>query len=340
MDNLQNHFRMTRSRRVCPEPCRRVITIGSFDGVHRGHAAVLRETVRHARRMGGQSLAISFNVPPRMILHETIEVELLTTPEERRLLIQNLGVDEVCFLKFSKIFSRKTPRSFFDNVLIKEFSAAGLVVGPDFRFGHNRTGDPRDLARWGEGKIPLWPVPFAKSHDHKISSGHIRHLLKEGDLDTAETELGHRYFAVGTVIHGQGLGRRIGFPTLNLAVEKGKVLPPGVYAVRVFKGSYSPAWSPKIFKFSKTAKEKKPHWPGVCNIGVRPTVTSGKGPLSFEIHLLDVPPPAFESHPLWVEFVTKLREEKRFSSLNDLKSQIKHDIAQTHALLYKPEKTS
>jgi riboflavin kinase/FMN adenylyltransferase len=309
---------------------RYVVTIGSFDGVHRGHASVLKETARRARRLGVRSLVISFVTPPRMVLKNVTRPELLSTPDERGLLARSLGISEVRFLRFSKTFSKNTPRQFFDDYLVHRFGAVGVVVGPDFRFGHNRGGDPWNLKEWGGKAIPVWPVKTARAHAHKLSSRHIRRLVKTGRLAEAGRELGHRYFAEGRVVHGKGLGRRMGFPTVNLATPKEKVLPKGVYAVRVFPNSYEPTWFSALRPRSeRTAKG----WPGVCNIGLRPTIQPGQGKLSFEVHLL-TPVPSLYGKRLWVEFISWMRSEKKFSSLNALRAQIERDIQQARKLLF------
>lgn len=190
---------------------RRVTAIGSFDGVHKGHAAVLRKAVERARGLGVKSLALSFATPPRMILNPRRGLELLTTPSERRALIRSLGVDEVRFLHFSRVFAKNTPRRFFDEHLTRRFRAAGLVVGPDFRFGHRRRGGLRNLKEWGGPDLPIWSVKTATAHAHKLSSRIIRRLLPAGRLEEAEKELGHRYVAEGRVTHGQNSDGGSGF---------------------------------------------------------------------------------------------------------------------------------
>ena len=300
---------------------RHVVAVGSFDGVHRGHAAVLGEAVRHAHRLGVRSLAVSFATPPRMVLKSGRNLELLTTPPEREALIKSLGVDEIRFLHFSKAFSKRTPRQFFDDHLIRRFRATGIVVGPDFRFGHNRAGGLGNLKDWGGRAVPVWPVKTATAHAHKLSSRHIRKLVAAGRLAEAERELGHRYIAQGRVVRGNRLGRRLGFPTANLAVPDGKILPPGVYAVRVFKKSYAPG-------------RRKAGWPGVCNIGQRPTINARPHKISFEVHILSGNIPALYGKHLWIEFISRLRSEKKFSSLEALSAQIRRDRDAAAKLLF------
>jgi riboflavin kinase/FMN adenylyltransferase len=262
-----------------------------------------------------------------MVLKKHRSIKLLTTPPERELLMKSLGVDEIRFIHFSKAFSQNTPHEFFDRYLRQRFNAAGVVVGPDFRFGHNRTGDTLDLKHWGGRQIPLWPVRTAKAHSHKLSSRHIRELVKVGKLEEAENELGHRYFARGRVVHGNKIGRRMGFPTVNLVTQKGKILPFGVTAVKVFPSPYQPAW-----RGSRQTRSSR-GWPGVCNIGLRPTITPRAQKISFEVHLLDRTGNLY-GRSLWVEFISLLRHEKKFSSLDALRAQIQCDVQAARKLLF------
>ena len=288
----------------------RLITIGSFDGVHRGHQALLERTVNEAAKRKVRSLALTFPVPPRMVLDTKARRLLLSTELEKRDLLTGFGIDEVELLPFSKEMAAMRPFGFFKEVLLKRFRAVGIVVGTDFRFGAERAAGALELVRWGEEfEIPVWvisPVRWART---VVSSTLIRNLLENGFFQRATAFLNHPYLIAGRVVRGHGMGTKIGVPTANLDVHADKVLPRGVFAVNAWVEGHKNRPGGRLF--------------GVCNIGVRPTFR-GKHP-TVEVHFpgkkLNL-----RGRTLFVELERRLRSEKRFKSVEDLKRQISRDI--------------
>lgn len=289
-------------------------TIGSFDGVHRGHQELIKRTVAEAKKRKLRSLALTFQVPPRMILNPKAPRILLSSPTEKELLLRSFGIDEVISLDFDTKLAALKPFSFFRSVLLNEFNARGIVVGLDFRFGAERAGGALELVRWGlEFELPVWVIPPVRHAGQVVSSSLIRGLFAEGRYQKAEGFLGHPYLIHGKAVHGHGVGRTIGFPTVNLEVEPGKVLPGGVYAVRAWAGS---------------DKLGRKTFEGVCNIGTRPTFGGHK--VITEIHFLGkagVP----KEKTVFVQLLRRLRSEKKFRSPSALSAQIALDAAKARA---------
>ncbi len=284
-----------------------LVTIGTFDGVHRGHQKLIRWVLRRAGRLNLKTTVVVLDRPPRFFFHPDKALPLLTTPEERRELILRMGVDSVRILPFNRNMARVPHTRFFEDYLLRRCRAGGLFVGPDFAFGRARKGDIPWMRRACDVLgMHFGILPLVRVGEHKIGSSHIRQLILEGRLPEANRLLGRPHFLLAAVIKGQGLGRKIGFPTLNLDVPESKLLPSGVFRVRVS--------GPGILRRV-----------GVCNVGVRPTVSS-EGRRHVEVHL-----PGFKGslygRTLKVEFLNRIRPEKKFASLNDLREQIARDVA-------------
>jgi riboflavin kinase/FMN adenylyltransferase len=297
----------------------RIITIGSFDGVHRGHAALLDFTVQAARKRHLKSMALTFKVPPKIVLKQEPSKQLLSDVEEKRYLISRHRLDEIEMLNFNdKILSLK-PFHFFRDILLRSYNARGVVVGADFRFGEGRSAGAVELVQWGgEFEIPVWVIPAVRWNGKIISSSSIREALAANRLDAANNLLGHPYIVGGRVVKGHARGRGLGFPTANIRAADGKLLPAGVFAVT---GWYA----------GKTGK--KHAFKGVCNIGVRPTLYTGS-PVTVEAHL-------FGTHPdlvgkqMMVELRRRLRGEKKFASADKLAAAIRKDVEQARFWLAK-----
>lgn len=302
----------------------RLVTIGTFDGVHRGHQALLARAVHEARKRHMKSLAITFKIPPRMILMPPKPLSLLSSPLEKDWLLRSHGVDEVEFLDFNSSVAAIRPFSFFRDILINQYRAKGLVVGADFRFGIGRSAGAIELVQWGqEFEIPVWVVSPVRVKKDIVSSTLIRENLEAGRLREVNRLLGHPYLIYGQVVKGHGLGRKIGFPTINLQTSVGKSLPRGIFIVN--------AWFPVLSNDKKRILNRKYSvFRGVCNIGTRPTVSSG-ATLSVEVHLLNFTP-QFKGHSVMVEILHRIRSEKKFSSVDLLKKTIQKDVKQ--AFLY------
>lgn len=291
-----------------------IITIGSFDGVHNGHQALLERTRVEAAKRNLKSLAFTFAIPPKMILDPNHPLRVLSDAREKDVLLRRFGVDEILFWKFTKSTSVLRPFTFLKTVLIEGMNAKGIVVGADFRFGADRSAGVHELVRWGqEFEIPVWVVAPVKHQRHVVSSSMIRHLLETGKVKRATALLGHPYLIAGRVVRGHQRGRKLGFRTANIQPPAGKVLPHGVFAVT--------AW---------TNDQKKKILKGVCNIGVRPTVEAS-GLVNVETHLFDVSRNLL-GKTLYIELQRYLRAEKKFSSPAELSRQIARDVRQARLL--------
>jgi riboflavin kinase/FMN adenylyltransferase len=289
-----------------------VVALGNFDGVHLGHQAVLRRAVEEGRGRGGRIVAATFDPHPRVVLGPGEQPKLLTTLELRREALLRYGADEVWVIRFDEYLSRKSPEEFVRDVLVGEIGAGAVVVGENFRFGHRAAGDVGDLERLmrrfgGEA----YSVPV-RSEDGVvgINSTHIRELIANGEVAEAAQQLGRPYVLRGEVIVGDRRGRSIGFPTANVLPDPRVVVPGrGVYAgfVRVGKDMYA----------------------ACTNVGVAPTFERGYGRV--EPHLLD-----FEGDlyglVVDVSFVWRIRSEKRFSGVDELKAQIARDVEEARRI--------
>lgn len=284
----------------------RLVTLGTFDGVHRGHGKLVRSLLRLAARRRLRSLVVLFERPPRFHFRPESSTPLLTLPRERERLLRSLGVDRVETLRFGPRWAAMSHENFFEGYLLRRLGAAGLLVGPDFAFGRGRLGDVAWLRSACRSRgLSLWVGPLLRARGRKISSTRIRELVSAGRVEDAARLLGRPYSLEGRVTRGRGLGRKLGFPTANLRVDPGKLLPRGVFQVRA--------------RLPGSARAR----PGVCNVGTRPS--AGGGPLSVEVHL-----PGFSGDlygcVLGVEFLRRLRSERKFPSLEALKRQIARDV--------------
>ena len=288
---------------------RHLILLGTFDGIHRGHRRLLRRFLDLARRWRMAPRVVLFDLPPRFFFSPPATPSLLTTPLERAKLLRALGISDIRFLRFGKTWAEMSHRRFFKYFLLGRCRCGGLLVGPDFAFGKDRLGDIHWIEKACREKgIHLEVFPLVSTQGRKISSSRIRNLLLNGETEEAARLLGRPYFVQGKVMRGLGLGRRLSIPTANLHVDPHRLHPPGVYKVRVLS---------RLWKKAET---------GVCNVGVRPTV-SGHGGMSVEVHI-----PGFAGNlygqELKVEFLRHLRPEMKFPSLKALKVQILKDIRQ------------
>jgi riboflavin kinase/FMN adenylyltransferase len=296
-----------------PLPHGSTVTVGSFDGVHLGHQAVLREIARRAAAKGRASVLVTFEPHPLEVVNPQAAPPLLTTDEERREMLAQLPLDYVLFLRFDRRLASFTPEEFVDRVLLERCRMRELVIGHDHGFGRGRSGDVETLRRLGrERGFEVDVVEVVDSGDQHVSSSRIRRAVAGGDLATAARMLGRPYQVSGQVMPGERRGRLLGVPTINLStLPPQKLLPPdGVYAVRVeWRGG---------------------RLDGMMNQGPKPTFADGRRTL--EAHLFD-----FEGdlYGEWVriEWVERLRDVERFSSAEALKQQLDHDRIRARAVL-------
>jgi len=284
-----------------------VVTVGTFDGVHRGHQAVLAEIVRRARARDLESVVVTFEPHPLEVVNPAAAPRLLTLPEERQRLLAQAGVDSVAVLPFTRELAELSPEQFMREVLRARFGMQELVLGYDHGFGRGRTGDLDVVRRIGRADgFAVDVVEPVRDNGQPISSTLIRAAVAHGDLALADRWLGRPYSALGVVERGAGRGRSIGVPTLNLAVPDGrKLLPPdGVYAVWVQWGTDGQRVG------------------GMMNQGPRPTF--GVVERGLEVHLFDVDVELYGQTVL-VEWVRRLREVHEFSSRQALVEQLARD---------------
>ena len=282
------------------------VAIGSFDGVHLGHQALLARLKERARHYQVPSVVYTFDPPTRVFMQG---VEFLSTLPEKLELLGRYGIDEVVAVPFTAEFAARPKSEFLADLL--GLRPRAVVVGEDFYFGQGRGGSVADLRDVTRDVIAL---PMHSLGGEDIKSSRIRELLSIGNVENARRFLGRHYSAQGVVVQGDQLGRTIGYPTANVQVAHGKALPKGVFAVKVQVES---------------GGASETHG-GMANIGVRPTV--GGAQTRFEVNLLD-----FEGHlygkELQVKFFGHIRDEQKFSGLDELKAQLERDQARTRVVL-------
>jgi riboflavin kinase / FMN adenylyltransferase len=288
-----------------------VLTIGSFDGVHLGHVALLDEVDSVARRLDAQTALLTFDPHPRCVLDPPHCPQSLTTLGEKKALLAAHALDRLVVLGFTREVSAWGAEQFCD-MLRESFDLHALVVGHDFALGHKRLGDVAFLRAYGERHgFAVEQAAARRVGDEAVSSSRIRSLLEEGDVSGAAALLGHPHFMDATVEHGEEVGRHLGFPTANLSIAADKCLPaPGVYAMWVrVDGDWHAA---------------------ATNVGYRPTF--GGDRLTVEAFLLDFSGDLYGSE-VRAAFVERLREERVYTSVDELVTQIGRDVDQVRSLL-------
>ncbi|EEP95335.1 FMN adenylyltransferase [Yersinia aldovae ATCC 35236] len=282
-----------------------MLTIGNFDGVHRGHQALLEQLKREGLRLGLPVMVMIFEPQPLELFAADKAPARLTRLRDKARYLAEVGVDYLLCVKFDPRFAAITAQAFVAQLLVEKLGVKFLTVGDDFRFGAGRQGDFQLLQQAGaEFGFDVISTDSFCDGGLRISSTAIRQALHNDDLALAETLLGHPYSISGRVVHGDELGRTIGFPTANLPLKRLVAPVKGVYAVDVY------GLGPKPL-------------PGVANIGTRPTVAGVRQQL--EVHLLDVTMDLYGRH-IDVVLCAKLRNEQRFASLDALKQQIANDV--------------
>jgi riboflavin kinase / FMN adenylyltransferase len=296
------------------------VTVGNFDGVHRGHQALVAEATRAARSQGGVAVALTFDPHPSHVLSPHRAPDALMTIDQKAEVLAPLGVDHLAVLPFTLALAEKSAAAFAREVLLSALAARCVVVGSSFRFGRHREGDKATLARLGdEIGFTVKAVEPVLHEGAPISSTRIREALARGATDHAKDLLGRRFFLDGTVVEGRRRGRTIGFPTANLQPENETVPGGGVYACwcRVLDGEAA-----------------SPLRPAVVNIGRRPTFGGG-GEVVIEAHLFDFSGDLY-GRRLRLEFEERLRDERTFPDVGALKAQIEADAVQARTRLALP----
>ncbi len=290
-----------------------VVTIGSFDGVHLGHRKILKEVLLLARGLSVTGVVVTFDPHPMAILHPKEAPCLLTTASEKVSLMRDIGVGKAIIVQFTPKLAKRSAEWFVRDLLIERLNMRRLVIGYDFRFGVGREGDAPYLERLGE-KLGFGVdiVPPVNYLNHPVSSTRVRTALVRGDVVSAANMLGRPYRFAGTVVRGEGRGRRLDFPTANLEIgDSAKILPAnGVYAVRVDIG--------------------RKQAPGALYIGTKPTF--GGKVRSVEVHIMDVKG-ALYGRRVGVVFVQRLRDDVAFPGPEALRDAIGKDVAKATRLL-------
>ena len=273
-------------------PRARMVAVGEFDGVHLGHREVIR----------GSDTVLTFEPHPLRVVRPEAAPRLLTSFEVKEDLIAGLGVDELVVIPFDEQFAHQSPQEFIDDVLVRRLQATHVSVGENFRFGHRAAGDPETLA--ADPRFSTRIVDLVELDGEIVSSSHIRALVQAGEVDAAARMLGAPFQVRGEVVEGDRRGRTLGFPTANLVPDEALVTPGhGVYAARA---------------------------DGTCaavSVGVRPTFGTGRAPL-IEAYLLDQDVDLY-GRTLRIEFLERLRGERRFESVDALVSQMEADVVRT-----------
>lgn len=317
-----------------------VLTVGTFDGVHRGHQLIIQKSCQLAAAKNLTPAALTFNIPPRLFFFPSSEPALLTTLEEKIALLKSFGIKKVIVLKFNDRLANVSAKKFFENFIRKRAHARTVVVGYNFGFGHNREGNTGLLKAMGQSSsVQISIVPPFCHKKVPVSSGRIRDYLKEGQLQEANIFLGYPYFLIGSVVRGDGLGKTIGFPTANISITPEKIVPEGVFAVRVSilnmynqksNGSSADGTNGILGKRFRS----KDCFFGMANVGYRPTMKNktARHKRSVEVHLFNFSGSLYEKK-LKVEFLMRLRSEIAFKSVEDLKSQLAKDKRLTQLYL-------
>lgn len=297
-----------------------VATIGFFDGVHKGHRFLIHQVAQEAKARGVPSLLVTFRNHPRKALHAAYQPQLLTTFEEKCRWLSTTEADYCIALDFTPQLSSLSARQFMAEILHDKLSVTGLVIGYDHRFGHDRSeGFPQYVDYGHELNMEIIQANAFSMGGMQVSSSMVRACLLEGEVEMASRCLARPYELAGTVVHGFHVGQELGFPTANLQIEDPQKLVPknGVYAVWV-KGSVD---------------GKACVWGGMLNIGFRPTLDNGDNQ-TIEVHLLDFTGDLYNNR-LSLEFIGRLRDEKKFRNKGELARQLREDEEKVRMILSK-----
>lgn len=283
-----------------------IVTLGTFDGVHKGHKSILDKLIKSSNSSGCESVVLTFFPHPRMVLQQNTDIKLLNTIEEKAKLLKAFGIQNLIIHPFDHAFSRLTAEEFVKDILVEKLNICKIIIGHDHRFGRNRTADINDLIAYGEEYgFEVEQISALEVNEVSVSSTKIRNALLAGNLETANKFLGYPYFLTGTVIKGRQLGRTISFPTANIGIKEDYKLIPasGVYVVSSnINGS-------TVY--------------GMMNIGTNPTV--GGTTLSVEVHYFNFNDDLYDKE-LQVDIYYRIRDEVKFPSVDELKQKLQEDM--------------
>lgn len=282
-----------------------ILTIGTFDGVHIGHNKILTKLVEESKKNNLSSLIMTFFPHPRMVLQKSQEIKMIDTIDEKIYLFEKTGVDNLIIQPFDENFSKIRAKEFVEEILVKKLKIKHIIIGYDHRFGKDREASVDDLKKFGLNYMfTVEEIAAQEIHSIAISSTKIRNAILKGEIKKCNEYLGRNFMLTGEVVHGDGLGKKINFPTANIEIpETYKIIPKnGVYLVRAIINSE------RYF--------------GMMNIGVRPTIGGEKK--SLEIHFFNFKDNIYNK-TISVEIICKIRDEEKFSSIDELKIQLKKD---------------
>ena len=294
IDNLNNEFTQC------------VVTLGNFDGVHLGHQQLINHLIEQGKKLNLPTVVMLFEPQPLEFFSKQNAPARLTSFKEKVQLIEKLGIDYIIAVPFTQTFANMSANAFIQDWLIKKLSAKYIVIGDDFQFGRDRKGDINLLQQYTQNNhFSVESMPTFVWNNLRISSTAVREALFNSDFELARCLLGRDYVIQGRVVHGNALARQLGFPTANIHLNRKKPALQGVYFVKV-KNCCS-----------------NQYYHGIANIGIRPTIEGKKAIL--EVNIFDFSGDIYGQY-LDVTFVCKLRDEKKFDSLADLKQQISQDV--------------
>ena len=293
-----------------------IVTVGTFDGVHFGHQKIIQRLQKIAKKNNGESVLLTFDPHPRKILLKDRGLNLIHTIKEKINILENLGLDHLVIYPFTLEFSKFSAKRYIDELLIQKLGTHTLVIGYDHHFGNDREGNI-DLLKKYEKSNPFY-LEEIKAHEIeeiKISSTKVRSAIEKGNIHLVNDYCGHFYEFSGEVVRGNGIGKTIGTPTANIKLNSNEKIIPldGVYAV--------------------VCQIKDANYKGIMNIGFKPTVDEGQK-RTVEIHLFDYEKDIY-GQELRTKVIERIREEVKFNSLKDLKSQILKDNEKAKKILWK-----
>jgi riboflavin kinase/FMN adenylyltransferase len=291
-----------------------IVTIGTFDGVHLGHQAIFSKMKEEAAKTGGETVVITFFPHPRLVLYQdSVNLKFINTREKKIERLEKVGIDHLVIIPFTKKFARNSSEQFITDYVVKYVHPAKVIIGYDHHFGKNREGNIQLLEKLKQQfGYEVEEVPPFYVDGAPVSSTRIRNLLHDGNVKEANRMLGYEYAITGKVVRGQRIGHKIGYPTANLEIpnEYKLITANGVYACRVLLGE-------RMLK-------------GMGNIGVRPTIDHGD--LTIEVNIFDFDEDIYDEK-ITIQFVDRMRDEKKFDGLDALKAQLAKDKIESIARL-------
>ena len=282
-----------------------ILTIGTFDGVHIGHNKILKRLIQDSKKNNLSSLVMTFFPHPRMILNKSHDIKMIDTIDEKINLLEKTGLDNLIIHPFDNNFSKIRAKEFVEEILVKKLKIKEIIIGYDHKFGKDREASVEDLKKFGKDYMfTVKEIPAQEIDSIAISSTKIRNAILNGEIEKCNKFLGRNFILTGKVVYGEGLGKKIDFPTANIEIkETYKIIPKnGVYLV-------------------KTKINSNTYF-GMMNIGIRPTV--GGRNKSLEIHFFNFKDNIYGKN-VSIEIIKKIRDEEKFSSIDQLKIQLKKD---------------